>query len=81
MHNPMGFDMFCKGEVCSGFIDIVPILEVARNNAIAEMALSMLGERHGMWEELFTKKWDFPMDGRVGLVKAIAAFMVFVGAA
>ena len=74
-----GFDMFCKAEVCSNFIDSVPMLQVARNNANVEMALSILGGRPGMWEELFIKKRGLLLDGLVGLVKAIAAYMVFAG--
>ena len=49
-------------------------------SATVEMALSTMGDRRGMWEELFVKKWGFRMDGPVGLVKAIAAYMMFAGA-
>ena len=63
--------------MCCNFDDNVPMLEVARNNATVEMPLSVLGDRHGMWEALFVKNSGFPMDGRVGLVKAITASMVF----
>ena len=66
--------------MCSNFIDSVPMLEAARKNATVEMALSMLGGRRGMWEELFIEKLGFLVDGSVGLLKAIAAYMVLARA-
>ena len=67
----MGFEIFCKGEVCNNFIHNAPMLEVAQNNAAVEMALSMLGDKCGMWEELFVKKRGFLVDGLVGLVRPL----------
>ena len=69
--------MFCKNNMCRNFNDNVPMLEVARNNATVEMPFSVLGDRHGMWEALFLRNWGFTVNGRVGLVKAIAAYRVF----
>ena len=56
------------------------MVEIAKENATVEMMLTMLGERRKMWEDMFVRKCGFPVDGLVGLVKCIAAYLVYATA-
>ena len=41
------------------------------------MAPSMLGDKGGILEEMFKQKLGYPNDSLVGMVKCVAAYMVF----
>ena len=55
----LGFEFFCKGDVCGNFFDGVP-----PQQGYYEMALSMPGDRRGLWEETFKQKWVSPKIAR-----------------
>ena len=61
------FAAFAMGNISSTFIDLVPLIEIARATSTVEMALSVLMDRRKQWEDTFTKKFAVPVDGEVGL--------------
>ena len=70
------FAAFAKGNICSTFIDWVPLIEIARATSKVEMALSVLMHRRKEWEDTPAKKFGVLVDGEVGLPKMIRAFCV-----
>ena len=70
------FAAFARGSICSTFIDLVPLREIARATSAVEMALSEWMDRRKKWEDIFIKKFGVPLDGEVGLPKMIGAFCV-----
>ena len=70
------FAAFARGNICSTFIDSVPLIEIARATSTVEMALSVLMDRRKEWEDTFIKKFGVPVDGEVGLPQMIGAFCV-----
>ena len=67
---------FARVNICSTFIDSVPLTEIVRATSTVEMALSLLMHRRKEWEDTFIKKFGVPVDGEVELPKMIAAFCV-----
>ena len=70
------FAAFARGSICSTFIDMVPLIEIARATSTVEMALSVLMDRRKEWEDTFVQKVGVPVDSEVGLPKMIGAFCV-----
>ena len=70
------FAVFARGNICSPFIDSVPLIEITRVTSTVEMTLSVLMDRRKEWEDTFVKKFGVPVDSEVGLPKMIGAFCV-----
>ena len=70
------FAAFAGGSICFTFIDLLPLMEIARATSIVEMALSVLMERRNEWEDTFIKKFGVLVYGEVGLPKMIGPFCV-----
>ena len=72
------FAAFAGGSICSTFIDLVPVIEIAKATSTVEMAPSVLMDRRKEWEDTFVKKFGVLVDSEPGIPKMIGAFCALV---